>query len=886
MNTVETIQPVIQSAIQLAPATILLSEYRPPAFFITQTDLHFELDPLATLVTAQLQLQRNHEHSEKDLVLQGEQLELLSVSLNGALLQPPQYQLASGSLRIVDAPDEFVLIIKTRIQPANNTALEGLYISGGNFCTQCEAEGFRRITYYLDRPDVLSRFTVEIHADQQQYPVLLSNGNRMASGQNGAKHWVRWQDPFPKPAYLFALVAGDLQSVNDTFVTRSQRTVSLQIFVQAHNVDKCAHAMASLKRAMAWDEQRCQLEYDLDIYMIVAVDDFNMGAMENKGLNIFNSKFVLAKAETATDSDFEHIEGVIGHEYFHNWSGNRVTCRDWFQLSLKEGLTVFRDQEFSADVGSRAIKRIDDVRMLRTAQFAEDAGPMAHPIRPESYIEINNFYTVTVYEKGAEVIRMQHTLLGEAGFQKGLALYFQRHDGQAVTCDDFVSAMETANNIDLTQFKRWYSQAGTPSLMVSDHYDAAQKTYTLYMQQHCAVTPGQIDKQAFVIPVALGLLSETGVELLPTQIVSLAEAAQTFVYTNISEKPIPSLLRNFSAPVKLQYAYTDAQLEILAQYDTDSFNRFEAMQRLSEKTINQLLALAQQAQDLQVPENYSNLLNSILNETKTDPALIAEMISLPSERYLMEQHSIIPLDDLLAVRKKLQRVIGKRLYSALREKYDEMASADYHVDGISIARRRLRNVCLNYLVATERQDAIELCLLQYRHANNMTDQLAALALLANVDGVMRFDILDDFYAQWQHDGLVLDKWFAVQATAQLPDTLMRVKALMANPTFSLSNPNKVRALIGAFCMNNPAGFHAKDGSAYVFLADILWQLEEKNPQVAARIVSAFNAWRRFDEGRQILMREQLERLLNKPGLSRDVYEIVSRALLPVPSSVI
>lgn len=869
------------------PQAIKLRDYLPPAFLIERVELEFDLEPSGTIVESILHMYRNPvcQDQQQDLVLNGEHLELLELKLNDEQLSAEAYQLDEQSLTVSDLPNQFQLQIKTKICPEKNTALEGLYMSSGNFCTQCEAEGFRRITYYLDRPDVLAKFTTTIKADAKQYPVLLSNGNNVARGSlESGRHWVRWEDPFPKPCYLFALVAGDLAQIADSYTTTSGREVALHIYVQAHNRDKCEHAMRSLINSMRWDEQVFGLEYDLDIYMIVAVDDFNMGAMENKGLNVFNSKFVLARPDTATDTDFQQIEGVIGHEYFHNWTGNRVTCRDWFQLSLKEGLTVFRDQEFSSDMTARSLKRIQDVALLRTVQFDEDAGPMSHPVRPESYIEINNFYTVTVYEKGAELIRMQHTLLGAEKFRKGLDLYFERHDGQAVTTDDFVQAMQDASGINLEHFKVWYSQAGTPVLQVQAEYDAERSKYTLEFKQHTPPTPGQLEKQALHIPVAVGLLdqhgndmpleTDSGEQSESTLVLNVQQDIQRITFVNVNEKPLPSLLRGFSAPVKLEYQYSDDELRTLMMKDSDSFNRWDASQRYAERVLWQKVDGVEASSE----QAYVEAFAEILDMQQQDAGLLAEALRLPTEKYLGEQR--VPQDPLAihSARESLALSIANSLSEQLRYRYHELIDETYKLDADSVGRRALKNLCLYYLMQRANADAVELCVAQYRQSNNMTDRLAAVALLVDRGGALADDVLDDFYRSYQGDALVVDKWFAVQAGSKRNDTLKRVEQLTAHSAFSLTNPNKVRALIGAFCMNNPAQFHHESGLGYAFLANIIYQLDELNPQVAARLVGALNHWRRLVQPQQIKMREQLEHILAKTGLSRDVYEIVSKAL--------
>ncbi|MBE2294710.1 MAG: aminopeptidase N [Phycisphaerales bacterium] len=873
--------------------TTYLKDYTPPAYHLPTVDLHFDLGEEFTTVRSRLRLERaDTTAADTPLVLDGQQLELIALEMDGAPLAADRYQVEDDYLTLLHPPASFELTVVTRIRPQDNASLEGLYQSSGNFCTQCEAEGFRKITYFLDRPDVMVVFTTTLVADKARYPVLLSNGNPVDSGElDGGRHWATWHDPFPKPCYLFALVAGNLRHLEDTFRTRSGRVVTLRIYVEPENIDQCEHAMYSLKQAMAWDERRFRLEYDLDLYQIVAVGDFNMGAMENKGLNVFNTKYVLAKPETATDADYQGILGVIGHEYFHNWTGNRVTCRDWFQLSLKEGLTVFRDQEFSSDLGSRGVKRIEDVRILRTSQFSQDAGPMAHPVRPDSYIEINNFYTVTVYNKGAEVIRMIETLLGRDGFQRGMDLYFQRHDGQAVTCDDFVAAMADANDADLSQFKRWYHQAGTPELTVHDDYDAATHTYTLSVRQSCPPTPGQPDKEPFHIPLAMGLLDATGCDL-PLQlqgedaaqgtsrVLELREPEHIFRFVNVPARPVPSLLRGFSAPVKLNSAESDADLRFRLAYDHDDFNRWDAGQSLAVRIILGLIADRRQGRSWALPESFSDAFGEAL-ESGVDSALLAQVLTLPSEIYLAEQMDVIDVDGIHDARLFVQQTLAQRLREALLARYQTLHSSErdgYRADAAAIGRRALKNVCLEYLMRLDEANLLDLCLEQFQTAGNMSDQLGALVSLANHDGPERSAALTAFYERWRGEALVVDKWLTLQATSYLPDTLNLVKTLMGHEAFSLKNPNKVRALIGAFCQSNPVHFHAVDGSGYTFLADQILALNAFNSQIAARQVAAFTRWRKFDPIRQQGMQDQLERILEAPKLSPDVYEIVAKSL--------
>ncbi len=809
------------------PQMIYLKDYQAPEYLIDETHLTFELFEDHSLVHAQLVMRRNPARGAglPPLVLDGQQLELLSVKLDDRELGAGDYQLSDSHLTLQPTRDSFTIDTSVKIHPETNTALEGLYKSGSMFCTQCEAEGFRKITYYLDRPDVMSRFTTTVSAEQHRYPVLLSNGNPLASGpEDGGRHWATWEDPFMKPAYLFALVAGDLWCVEDSFRTMSDRDVALRIYVEPENIDKCQHAMNSLKKSMAWDEQTYGREYDLDIFMIVAVNDFNMGAMENKGLNIFNSSCVLARAETATDAAHQRVEAVVAHEYFHNWSGNRVTCRDWFQLSLKEGFTVFRDAEFSADMNSRTVKRIEDVAYLRTHQFAEDAGPMAHAVRPESFIEISNFYTLTVYEKGSEVVRMIRTLLGNEGFRMGSDLYFERHDGQAVTCDDFIQAMEDATGADLTQFKRWYSQAGTPRLAVSEAYDSAAQTYSLTFRQSCPPTPDKVEKLPFVIPVELGLLDSQGGELAlqlageaqagaTSRVLSVTEAEQTFTFTGIAAKPLPSLLRGFSAPVKLSFPYDRDQLMFLMQHDSDGFNRWEAGQQLAVQVLQELIAQHQQGQALVLDQRLVSALGTVLADTTLDQAMVAEMLSLPSEAYLTEISEVADVDAIHAARDFARQQLADQLFEALWQRYQTNRAVSkqtaYVAEAEHFARRSLQNIALSYLMLSGKPEVLAATLEQFEACDNMTERLTALAVLVNSPfAEEKAQALASFAEHFKDNPLVMDQWFSVQAASALPGALERVRALMQHPAFTLKNPNKVRALIGAFAGQNLVNFHA------------------------------------------------------------------------------
>ncbi|MBL4762947.1 MAG: aminopeptidase N [Gammaproteobacteria bacterium] len=873
------------------PKTIYLKDYQQPDYWVLSVDLVFDLFDDYTDVVSVLQVKRNAGvTAEQPLVLDGENLELQSIEMNGQALSPDEFSQTDQQLSIFNVAASFELKVCVRIYPDKNTALEGLYRTRGNYCTQCESEGFRKITYYVDRPDNMALFTTKIIADKNNNSVLLSNGNLIDSGElDDGRHWVQWQDPHPKPSYLFALVAGQLEHVEDSFVTGSGRDVCLRVYVEAHNISKCDHAMQSLKKAMQWDEDRFGLQYDLDLYMIVAVDDFNMGAMENKGLNVFNSKYVLASPETATDCDYEGIEGVIGHEYFHNWTGNRVTCRDWFQLSLKEGLTVFRDQEFSSDMGSRAVKRIQEVRVLRTAQFPEDAGPMAHPIRPDSYIEINNFYTVTVYNKGAEVIRMIHTLLGEKGFRAGLDLYFKRHDGQAVTTDDFIAAMQDASGVDLTQFRRWYSQAGTPIVHVMGEYDALKKTYVLKCEQSCSATPKQAKKEPFHIPLSIALLDDAGQEVAldtegnTAQIISLTEEQNCVVFENIPANVTPSLLRNFSAPVILYSDVDLDQLAFFAAHETDPFNRWDASQKLASLVIRDVVTQYQSGphanEALHVDPRLYSAFAHTLNNTEQDPALIAEALQLPTLRYLMESYEVIDVDAISAAREFVKKSLANTLFDDCLSVYEKCQSEEkYQYEVSQVGKRSLKNTCLSYLVASGKQEGVERCKQQYFNANNMTDQYAAFSLIANTQSSCRDEVLQAFMSQWKDEALVVDKWFTAQAVATVGDTLADVKALEQHELFDIENPNRMRSLISVFAQGNPAHFHQASGDGYRYIADKIIQIEAKNPQIAARLSGVFLQWKRYVPELSELMREEIERVLAVDGLSNDVFEILSKSL--------
>ena len=855
--------------------TIYLKDYQPPAFTAVTVSLHFDLFDDYALVRNQMQLHRQHPG---DLQLDGDELELLSIHLNDKLLSPDAYYVDADHLIIPDCPDELILTSVTRIRPQDNTKLSGLYRSHQLFCTQCESQGFRRMTFFLDRPDVLASYTTRISADKTRYPVLLSNGNLCDSGEtNDGRHWVQWQDPFKKPSYLFALVAGKLACVTDEFITCSGKKVDLHIYVEPGNEDKCAHAMASLKKAMLWDEVEYGREYDLNIFMIVAVSDFNMGAMENKGLNIFNSKYILARPDTATDQDYADIEGVIGHEYFHNWTGNRVTCRDWFQLSLKEGLTVFRDQEFSRDMNSRDVCRVRDVNMLRNTQFPEDAGSMAHPVRPESYQEINNFYTATIYNKGAEVIRMQQTLLGKAGFRRGMDLYFQRHDGHAVTIDDFVQAMEDANGVDFSQFKRWYSQAGTPRVEVRSHYH--EGCLLLSFTQSCPPTPECQDKKPFHIPLRVALFDASGKALpLENNVLELREKEQTFRFNDLSEKPLVSLLCDFSAPVILDRQTSQDELLALLRFETDGFAKWDAAQSLALDCIKHCYESPRD--EWSVPQKLLEAYRHVLADSSLDAALRADLLTPPGFEDMAGMLTDIDVDRVEEARDFFRNELGKSLFAEIHAKYLSLWSEEDHaMNGQAYSRRKLRNICLRLMMKAKEEKTLALCQQQFAQAKTMTDQITGLALLVNCSDIQaRQKAIDSFYQQWQRDELVLDKWFSLQACCELPNTLARVVALMSHPAFNIKNPNKVRALVGNFTQNNPRHFHAIDGSGYVFLTNILLEMDKINPQIAARLATPFTRLQRLNAPRRLLMKQQLQRLA-VVDLSPDLRELVAKSLV-------
>ncbi|MGX2973508.1 aminopeptidase N [Ursidibacter arcticus] len=868
----------------MQPKAKFRKDYRQPDFTITDIYLDFQLDPEETLVTSRLNVQRKNPEATS-LRLDGHSFQLVSVKLNGETFSNYQQDNESLTLALENFPsDQFELEIKTLLQPSKNTSLQGLYQSGDGICTQCEAEGFRQITYMLDRPDVLAKYRTKLTACKSKYPYLLSNGNRIAQGDlDDGRHWVEWEDPFLKPSYLFAVVAGDFDLLQDKFTTMSGREVDLEIYVDRGNLDRASWAMASLKRSMKWDEERFGLEYDLDIYMIVAVDFFNMGAMENKGLNIFNSKFVLANPQTATDEDYMNVESVIAHEYFHNWTGNRITCRDWFQLSLKEGLTVFRDQEFTSDLWSRSAKRIEDVRFLRAFQFAEDASPMAHPIRPEKVIEMNNFYTVTVYEKGAEVIRMIHTLLGEEKFQKGMKLYVAENDGKAATCEDFVSAMERASGIDLQQFRRWYSQSGTPELTVADEYDEKRQTYRLHVAQMTPATADQVEKVNLHIPLKIALYGQNGEKLkLQHELLTVSDVLdvihdnQTFEFHNVPQRPVPALLCDFSAPVRIDYNYTTEQLSTLLKYAENDFVHWDAAQTLFINELKANLTRHQQGLAMSFSPELLDGLTLVLENANQDPELAALTLTLPKETEFAESFKVIDPAGIAVVRDFMQHQIAEALKDRFLVTYNQNKLTGYRVDAEDMAKRALRNVCLSYLAFTDVGNT--LVHKHYHQADNMTDTLAALSAATKAQLPCRDQLLADFEEKWHHDGLVMDKWFALQATRPDDNVLELVQELLSHRSFNLKNPNRLRALIGSFASQNPRAFHAIDGSGYRFLVDMLIKLNETNPQVAARLIEPLIKLSRYDAQRQTLMRRGLERLKGLDNLARDLFEKIEKAL--------
>ena len=890
----------MRNDIATTPPTIFRKDYVAPGFWVDTVEMGFDLDLQATHVATRITMRRNHDSAEKDLVLFGASLKLLQLRMNGVNLKKTAYTIDGEVMRIPNAPDEVTLEIETLINPLKNTSLSGLYASNGNFITQCEAEGFRKITWFPDRPDVMAKYTVMLRADKKKFPILLGNGNLIEEGDLGdGRHFAKWEDPFKKPSYLFALVAGKLVCQEEHYTLKSGRSVLLQVWVEDGNLDKTQHAMDSLKNSIRWDEERFGLELDLDRFMIVATSDFNMGAMENKGLNIFNTKYVLANSRIATDVDYAGIESVVGHEYFHNWTGNRVTCRDWFQLSLKEGLTVFRDQEFSADlVGTptgRAVKRIEDVRVLRQVQFSEDAGPMAHPVRPDSFVEINNFYTVTIYEKGSEVVRMYYTLLGHDGFRKGMDLYFERHDGQAVECDDFRAAMADSSGRDLTQFERWYSQSGTPRVKAETAYDVETQVYTLTLTQSCPATPGQAEKLPFHIPVTMGLLDAEGKDIAlycdaypaqsgaTTLILELTEATQTFTFTGVSARPVPSLLRNFSAPVILDIEYTDEELGLLLANDSDPFNRWEAGQRLATRRLVKLTKAVQAGEALELDTMFIEALRATLINEELDPSFRELVLTLPSEAMIAEEFEIVDPQAIHTARQFVRATLTQHLRAELLTAYEaNLTPGPYSPDAASMAKRALKNLALSYLCAWADDSTFALATTQFDEAENMTDRLAALAALTNFNGneaqqTSAAKSLKKFYKEFKKEALVIDKWFMLQATAHTTD-VAKVRELMTHKAFTLSNPNRARSLTFSFCNANPSRFHAADGSGYALWAELVIELNKINPQVAARLARSLDRWKKYPQHLQDHMKLALEKVAGTKKLSKDVAEVIGKAL--------
>jgi aminopeptidase N len=888
------------------PQPINLKDYTPPAFLISTVDLEVDIrDGLAT-VHATLKVARNLAPGAPGgpLVLDGRNLEPVSVAIDKRALAATEYSVDSTHLTIAQVPDAFTIETVVRFDPWKNTLLEGLYATKAGLVTQCEAEGFRHITYFIDRPDVMATYAITICADKARFPRLLANGNLVAQGEGepegwfmkgeAGRHWARWEDPFPKPSYLFAMVAADLDLLEDHYTTRSGKKALLQIYVERGKLDQTGFAMRSLKSCMQWDEEVFGLELDLERFMIVAVSDFNGGAMENKGLNIFNTKYILARSDTATDFDYFSVDKVVAHEYFHNWTGNRVTCRDWFQLSLKEGLTVYRDQEYSGDEYSRPVCRIQEVRALRDRQYPEDAGPMAHAVRPDSYVEINNFYTATVYDKGAEVVRMYATILGKEGFRKGMDLYFQRHDGQAVTCDDFRAAMANANGADLAQFARWYSQAGTPVVETRGEYDARKQTYTLHVKQSCPPTAGQPEKLPFVIPLAVGLVDLDGRDMplaldesavfrgakqTTSAVLAVTEAEQAFVFRDVAEHPVPSLLRGFSAPIQLKHEYSDSELTHLMAYDSDAFNRWEAGQTLITRVLLAGVERLRAGREMEIPQAFTEAVGRLLSDGSRDPAFAAECLQLPAENYLAECMAVADPDAIHGARLKFMRDIATKYRTRFEGAFRHFSvPGPYSPDAAAAGRRALRNTALAYVSTIDDATSRALAFLEYRRAENMTDAMAALTCLANCVGAERERALTMFYEKWKDEALVIDKWFRVQATSYLPGTLERVKNLTTHPAFDIKNPNRARALLHAFAMDNPLHFHAADGSGYRWVAEQLVALDRLNPQVAARLARTFDRWKKYDAGRQAHARKALESVRDTAGLSGNVAEVVGRAL--------
>lgn len=866
------------------PETIYLKDYRPWDFIIDHVDLTFDIGESSTRVSSKTKI-RKHPETERrasQLVFNKEKYEVTSVIANGMVLLPGEYESNDDHFKLASTPDQFELEITSILKPQENTSLEGLYQSGVILCTQCEAEGFRKISPFPDRPDVMATYSCTIIADKNKYPVLLSNGNLVKSGDlDNGRHYVQWEDPFKKPCYLFALVAGDLAVLEDQFTTMSGRKVDLKIYSEKENIDQCGHAMLSLKQAMKWDEERFGLEYDLDLYQIVAINDFNAGAMENKGLNIFNSKYVLARPESATDDDFMNIQGVIGHEYFHNWTGNRVTLKNWFQLSLKEGLTVFRDQEFSSDLNSRGVKRISCIRNLRAFQFPEDSGPMTHPVRPESYIEMNNFYTMTVYEKGSELVRMIHQLLGETNFQKGMQRYFEKYDGMAVTVEDFVCAMQEASGIDLEHFKLWYSQSGTPLVKVTRKYEPGKKQLALTFEQIIQPDRNQKEKQPLHIPVKFGILTPDGSEIkqYKNSVIELKKEKERFVFEKVDKNSLPSVFRQFSAPVKIQTDLSDQELAVIMGHDSDEFNRWDAAQTLFFNQIKEFVKSIHEGRKLTADKNLIAAFKSALTDEKADRAFLARMLTLPTETEIKDHFEIIDVEAIHTARITLENQLAAALEPQFVKMIENCASSDPNdISHNAMADRSMKNLCLSYIGALKTLESTQLVEEHFNNAKNMTDEFGAFRVLSEIDLDTKQAAVERFYQKWGHDKLVLDKWFSVQAASGLSDTLHQVQSLIGHPDFSINNPNKVRSLIYMLAMFNPIHFHSHDGSGYAFITEKILELDTINHQVAARLTTCFNHWKRYDEKRKGLMKEALERILAVPTLSKNVYEIVSRAL--------
>ena len=871
------------------PQPVRLADYTPYPFAVESTDLAFNLDPQATQVRSTLRLRRTGA-ADAPLVLNGENLELVSLHLDGAPLGNNSYTLDDKTLTLPALPDACELVIETRMAPQDNRALSGLYMSGGRYCTQCEAEGFRRITYFPDRPDVMSRFSTRIEAPKEGFPTLLSNGNLLERGDlPGGRHFARWQDPFKKPAYLFALIAGGFDMIEDQFTTMSGRTIPLRIYVDPGDAPRAHYAMDALKRAMKWDEDVFGREYDLDLFMIVAVRDFNFGAMENKGLNIFNSSVLLADPQTATDSDFERIESVVAHEYFHNWTGNRITCRDWFQLCLKEGLTVYRDQEFSSDIRSRAVQRIADVRRLKSSQFPEDAGPLAHPVRPNSYIEINNFYTTTIYEKGAELVRMIATILGEKGFKAGMDLYFERHDGDATTIENFLQCFEDANDADLEQFHLWYEQIGTPTLTCKLKHDARTKIATLEVSQIQKSPTGKSSQKPLHIPLRLGLLDKSGKDIplsmengdkIKDGVLHITKATQTFRFKNVTSRPTPSLLRGFSAPVNLKLDQSDSDLAFLISNDSDPFNQWQAANTYATRTIIQLVKAREKNKNSSRGTGFTRALQKALANEKLEDAFKAELLKLPSPADIAREiGKNVDYTHICQAHRKVSKTIARNLGRDLEKLYATLASRSrFSPNAGPAGRRALRNASLTHLITRQTQADFERAMKHFQSASNMTDEATALFLLAANETPYRQQALEEFYDRWHEDHIVIDSWFAAQAQSPRPQTLDEVKALTDHPSFSLTTPNKVRALIGNFVMANPLQFNRPDGAGYAFLADQILKIDPFNPQIAARLLNALRSWRNLEPKRRTKAKRALIRISEEPGISRDVFEIINKTL--------